>query len=150
MEEWMQRTSLLLSEEMTIRLQSCRVLVVGVGGVGAYAAEMLVRVGVGRMTIIDSDSVALSNINRQLVALHSTVGLDKVDVLANASTISILTLSYRHASVISMLRVWMFCCKRVMISLSMLSIQWPPKWHFWLHVCDKAYLSCRRWEPVRA
>ncbi|MBP3350671.1 MAG: tRNA threonylcarbamoyladenosine dehydratase [Bacteroidaceae bacterium] len=82
MEEWMQRTSLLLSEEMTIRLQSCRVLVVGVGGVGAYAAEMLVRVGVGRMTIIDSDSVALSNINRQLVALHSTVGLDKVDVLA--------------------------------------------------------------------
>ena len=82
MEEWMQRTSLLLSEEMTIRLQSCRVLVVGVGGVGAYAAEMLVRAGVGRMTIIDSDSVALSKINRQLVALHSTVGLDKVDVLA--------------------------------------------------------------------
>lgn len=82
MEEWMQRTSLLLSEEMTIRLQSCCVLVVGVGGVGAYAAEMLVRAGVGRMTIIDSDSVALSNINRQLVALHSTVGLDKVDVLA--------------------------------------------------------------------
>lgn len=82
MEEWMQRTSLLLSEEMTIRLQSCRVLVVGVGGVGAYAAEMLVRASVGRMTIIDSDSVALSNINRQLVALHSTVGLDKVDVLA--------------------------------------------------------------------
>lgn len=82
MEEWMQRTSLLLSEEMTIRLQSCRVLVVGVGGVGAYAAEMLVRAGVGRMTIIDSDSVALSNINRQLIALHSTVGLDKVDVLA--------------------------------------------------------------------
>ncbi|MBQ6938267.1 MAG: tRNA threonylcarbamoyladenosine dehydratase [Muribaculaceae bacterium] len=82
MEEWMQRTSLLLSEEMTIRLQSGRVLVVGVGGVGAYAAEMLVRAGVGRMTIIDSDSVALSNINRQLVALHSTVGLDKVDVLA--------------------------------------------------------------------
>ncbi len=82
MEEWMQRTSLLLSEEMTIRLQSGRVLVVGVGGVGAYAAEMLVRAGLGRMTIIDSDSVALSNINRQLVALHSTVGLDKVDVLA--------------------------------------------------------------------
>ncbi|MBR3951760.1 MAG: tRNA threonylcarbamoyladenosine dehydratase [Bacteroidaceae bacterium] len=82
MEEWMQRTSLLLSEEMTTRLQASRVLVVGVGGVGAYAAEMLVRAGVGRMTIIDSDSIALSNINRQLVALHSTVGLDKVDVLA--------------------------------------------------------------------
>lgn len=82
MEEWMQRTSLLLSEEMTIRLQASRVLVVGVGGVGAYAAEMLVRAGVGHMTILDSDSVAPSNINRQLVALHSTIGMDKVDVLA--------------------------------------------------------------------
>ena len=82
MEEWMQRTSLLLSEEKTLSLRAGRVLVVGVGGVGAYAAEMLVRAGVGRMTIIDSDSVAVSNINRQLVALHSTVGLDKVAVLA--------------------------------------------------------------------
>ena len=78
----MQRTSLLLSEEKTLSLQAGRVLVVGVGGVGAYAAEMLVRAGVGRMTIIDSDSVAVSNINRQLVALHSTVGQDKVAVLA--------------------------------------------------------------------
>ena len=83
MEEWMQRTSLLLSEEKTARLQSCRILVVGVGGVGAYAAEMLVRAGVGRMTIIDSDVVSPSNINRQLVALHSTIGQDKVEVLAN-------------------------------------------------------------------
>lgn len=82
MEEWKQRTSLLLSEEMVARLQASRVLVVGVGGVGAYAAEMLVRSGVGRMTILDSDSVAPSNINRQLVALHSTIGLDKVEVLA--------------------------------------------------------------------
>ena len=82
MEEWMQRTSLLLSEEMVARLQASRVLVVVVGGVGAYAAEMLVRAGVGRMTILDSDSVAPSNINRQLVALHSTIGLDKVEVLA--------------------------------------------------------------------
>lgn len=82
MEEWMQRTSLLLSEEKTLSLQAGRVLVVGVGGVGAYAAEMLVRAGVGRMTIIDSDCVAVSNINRQLVALHSTVGQDKVVVLA--------------------------------------------------------------------
>lgn len=64
------------------RLQQCSVLVVGVGGVGAYAAEMLVRAGVGKMTIIDSDSVSQSNINRQLVALHSTVGEVKVEVLA--------------------------------------------------------------------
>ena len=74
----MQRTSLLLGEESTARLRTVRVLVVGVGGVGAYAAEMLVRAGVGRMTIIDSDSVAPSNINRQLVALHSTIGQDKI------------------------------------------------------------------------
>lgn len=82
MEEWMQRTSLLLSEEMTTRLQHSRVLVVGVGGVGAYAAEMLVRAGVGHITIIDSDEVSPSNINRQLIALHSTVGISKVEVLS--------------------------------------------------------------------
>ena len=82
MEEWMQRTSLLLGEPGMARLQQCCVLVVGVGGVGAYAAEMLVRAGVGKMTIIDSDNVSQSNINRQLVALHSTVGEVKVEVLA--------------------------------------------------------------------
>lgn len=55
MEEWLQRTSLLLGAEQVARLQSSRILVVGVGGVGAYAAEMLVRAGVSSMTIIDSD-----------------------------------------------------------------------------------------------
>jgi tRNA A37 threonylcarbamoyladenosine dehydratase len=58
------------------------VLVVGVGGVGAYAAEMIVRAGVGRMTIADADKVSESNINRQLVALHSTIGREKCDILA--------------------------------------------------------------------
>lgn len=82
MEEWLQRTSLLLGAEQVARLQSSRILVVGVGGVGAYAAEMLVRAGVSSMTIIDSDEVSPSNINRQLVALHSTVGKIKVEVLA--------------------------------------------------------------------
>ena len=57
-------------------------MVVGLGGVGAYAAEMVARAGVGRMTIADSDSVGTTNINRQLVALHSTVGRAKSDVLA--------------------------------------------------------------------
>lgn len=64
------------------RLAQRHVLVVGVGGVGAYAAEMLVRGGVGELTIVDADTVNESNINRQLVALHSTVGLAKTDVLA--------------------------------------------------------------------
>lgn len=79
---WMERTSLLLGEEKLERLRQAHVLVVGLGGVGAYAAEMLVRAGVGRMTIADADVVALSNINRQLVALHSTVGRPKAEVLA--------------------------------------------------------------------
>ena len=82
MEEWMQRTSLLLGDNNLQHLLQCHVLVVGVGGVGAYAAEMLVRAGIGRITILDSDCVAASNINRQLVALHSTIGKPKVDVLA--------------------------------------------------------------------
>ncbi len=79
---WMERTSLLLGEEKLERLQQAHVLVVGLGGVGAYAAEMLVRAGVGRMTIADADVVSLSNINRQLVALHSTIGRLKADILA--------------------------------------------------------------------
>lgn len=82
MEEWMQRTTLLLGENNIQHLQQCHVLVVGVGGVGAYTAEMLVRAGVGSITILDSDCVAPSNINRQLVALHSTIGKPKVEVLA--------------------------------------------------------------------
>ena len=83
MSNWLERTELLLGEEKLNLLRNANVLVVGVGGVGAYAAEMLVRAGVGRMTIIDSDVVSPSNINRQLVALHSTIGQDKVEVLAN-------------------------------------------------------------------
>lgn len=72
----------MLGKEGLERLKSANVLIVGVGGVGAYAAEMLVRAGIGRVTIADSDSVSESNINRQLIALHSTVGRLKTDVLA--------------------------------------------------------------------
>ena len=72
----------MLGKEGLERLTSANVLIVGVGGVGAYAAEMLVRAGIGRVTIADSDSVSESNINRQLIALHSTVGRIKPDVLA--------------------------------------------------------------------
>lgn len=79
--EWMSRTVLLLGTERMERLRQSHVLVVGTGGVGAYAAEMLVRAGVGRMTLLDADRVQPSNINRQLCALHSTVGEEKVRVL---------------------------------------------------------------------
>ncbi len=82
MDNWLERTELLLGPEKLMMLRNAHVLVVGVGGVGAYAAEMIVRAGVGRMTIADADNVSLSNINRQLVALHSTVGRPKCEILA--------------------------------------------------------------------
>ena len=82
MDNWLERTELLLGGEKLERLKRAHVLVVGLGGVGAYAAEMVARAGVGRMTIADADAVSPSNINRQLVALHSTVGRQKADVLA--------------------------------------------------------------------
>lgn len=82
MEDWKQRTRLLLGEEKMERLQQAHVMVVGLGGVGAYAAEMICRAGVGRMTIVDADTVQPTNINRQLPALHSTMGREKAEVLA--------------------------------------------------------------------
>lgn len=78
-----QRVSPVAGDEMTRRLRSdLRVIVVGVGGVGSWCAEALVRSGLGHITIVDSDTVALSNVNRQLPATLSTVGRPKVDVLA--------------------------------------------------------------------
>lgn len=82
MDNWLERTELLLGNEKLDILCRAHVLVVGVGGVGAYAAEMIARAGVGELTIADADVVGLSNINRQLVALHSTVGQQKCDILA--------------------------------------------------------------------
>ena len=78
---WTERTELLLGTEGLEKLAASRVAVVGVGGVGAAAAEMLVRAGIGHIVIIDNDDVSESNINRQLLALHSTVGQPKVEVL---------------------------------------------------------------------
>ena len=83
MTNWLERTELLLGEEKLEILKNANVLVVGVGGVGAYAAEMIVRSGIGRMTIADADKVSETNINRQLVALHSTIGREKCDILAD-------------------------------------------------------------------
>lgn len=81
-DDWLERTELLLGAEKLARLRRAHVLVVGLGGVGAYAAEMIARSGVGRMTVADADVVSPTNINRQLVALHSTVGMPKAEVLA--------------------------------------------------------------------
>lgn len=79
---WCERTELLLGPEKNERLRQSHVLVVGLGGVGAYAAEMIARAGVDHLTIVDADCVSPSNINRQLIALHSTVGQPKAEVLA--------------------------------------------------------------------
>jgi tRNA A37 threonylcarbamoyladenosine dehydratase len=81
--DWLERTELLLGKEKLDVLRRANVLVVGLGGVGAYAAEMVARAGVGLMTIADADVVSRSNINRQLVALHSTVGRTKAEILAD-------------------------------------------------------------------
>jgi len=79
---WNSRTELLLGTARTERLAQSHVLVVGLGGVGSYTAEMLCRSGVGEMTIVDADEVSETNLNRQLPALHSTVGQAKCDVVA--------------------------------------------------------------------
>lgn len=80
--KWTDRTELLLGAEKMERLQNAHVLVVGVGGVGAYAAEMLCRAGVGELTIVDADTVNVTNINRQLPATYGTIGRLKTEVLA--------------------------------------------------------------------
>lgn len=80
-EPWQERTSLLVGEETLERFTRARVAVVGLGGVGAYAAEMLVRAGIGHLTILDSDTVSPSNKNRQLLASESTIGRPKTEVM---------------------------------------------------------------------
>lgn len=81
-DNWLQRGTLLLGEEKQERLNRAHILVVGLGGVGSWAAEMLCRAGVGAMTIVDADVVDTTNINRQMPALASTVGQPKCDVVA--------------------------------------------------------------------
>jgi tRNA A37 threonylcarbamoyladenosine dehydratase len=78
---WLSRTNLLLGDERLEKLRNAHVLVVGLGGVGAYAAEMLCRAGVGELTIVDADIVQETNINRQLPALHTTIGQSKAEIL---------------------------------------------------------------------
>lgn len=75
------RTELLISKEGLDRLAKSRIAVFGIGGVGSYCVEALVRAGIGRLTLIDHDDVCLTNINRQLHALQSTVGKPKVDLM---------------------------------------------------------------------
>ncbi len=82
MSDWKQRTELLIGKEGVAALTQSSVLIVGLGGVGGMAAEMICRAGVGNLTLIDSDTISVTNINRQIIALHSTVHLSKAEVLA--------------------------------------------------------------------
>lgn len=83
MAEWTERAELLFKKEGLDNLKNSHVLVVGLGGVGSFAAEFIARAGVGNMTIVDGDVVDITNINRQLPALHSTVGQAKVDIMGD-------------------------------------------------------------------
>ena len=83
MSEWTERAELLFKKEGLEKLKKANILIVGVGGVGSFAAEFIARAGIGNITIVDGDVVDITNINRQLPALHSTVGLPKIDVVGD-------------------------------------------------------------------
>lgn len=78
---WLKRTELLLGKEKLDKLQESNVLIIGLGGVGAYAAEQICRAGIGSITIIDGDVINESNLNRQLLALRSNIGLSKAEIM---------------------------------------------------------------------
>ena len=79
MSEEFTRTAMLIGEDAVKRLSACKVAIFGVGGVGGYVAEALARSGVGHFDLIDNDTVNITNINRQIIATHRTIGLFKVD-----------------------------------------------------------------------
>lgn len=81
MHEWLSRTELIVKPEGIDKLSAANVLVMGLGGVGAYAAELTARAGVGKMTIIDGDTVTVTNINRQLPATVSNLGKSKAEIM---------------------------------------------------------------------
>ena len=83
MAKWLERSELLFKKEGIDNLKKANVLVVGLGGVGSFAAEFLARAGVGNMTIVDGDVVDITNINRQLIALHSTISQSKVTLVSD-------------------------------------------------------------------
>lgn len=78
---WQERTELLIEKKGLEKLKGTNILVVGLGGVGSFACEILARSGVGKITVVDPDKVDITNINRQLIALHSTIGQNKTDLV---------------------------------------------------------------------
>lgn len=80
--EQFSRTRLLIGDEALNKLEKSHVIIFGLGGVGGYVAEALVRSGIGEMSLVDNDTVSESNLNRQIIALHSTIGKKKTDLIA--------------------------------------------------------------------
>lgn len=80
---WLERTELLIKENGVEKLQNANLLIIGLGGVGSFAAEFLARAGIGKMTIVDGDVIDITNINRQLPALHSSIGKSKVEIVGD-------------------------------------------------------------------
>ena len=119
MSEQFSRTGLLLGEAALQKLSESRVAVFGVGGVGGYVVEALARSGVGALDLVDHDRVSLSNINRQIIALHSTVGEYKVDV--TVSRISIRRAMSWPADV-------SFCRRPGMSLIFQIMIMWWMRW----------------------
>ena len=81
MSHWLDRTVLLLGKENLTKLSRSHILIIGLGGVGAYAAEQLVRSGIGNLTMVDGDHIHITNINRQLPATQSNIGISKLEIL---------------------------------------------------------------------
>ena len=79
---WLNRTKELIGKDALEKLKNSRIAIFGIGGVGGYAAEALVRTGVGKIDVIDNDTINETNLNRQIISLHSTIGQYKVDVMA--------------------------------------------------------------------
>lgn len=81
MENWKDRTKLLIGEEATKKLENSKVAVYGIGGVGSFAVEALARAGIGHLVLIDNDVISITNLNRQIHANHNTIGQKKVEVM---------------------------------------------------------------------
>ena len=86
MENWLNRTEMLIGKENVTKLKNSHVVVFGLGGVGSYVVEGLVRSAIGRISIVDKDVVDVTNINRQIIADTETIGMSKVDAEENKST----------------------------------------------------------------
>jgi len=83
---WLERTELLIKKNGLEKLQKSNILIVGMGGVGSFAAEFITRAGIGNLTIVDGDSIDITNINRQLIALNSNLGENKVEIMGKRIT----------------------------------------------------------------